>query len=113
MGVAAFANSGRRGTAALGQLAALFAGAVAALLIVVLVWGLARYGPSSLIPDLAPAALSPADDLAQSRVEINDPYVGLLALGCLAAAALAAVSVATRRPETVGAAVIRHFPRAG
>ncbi len=100
MGVAGFVNSGRRGSAALGQLAGLFAGAVAALLIVIVVWGLAGYGPASLIPDLAPAALSPAADLAQSRVEINDPYVGLLALGCLAAAALTAVSVATRRPAS-------------
>ncbi len=100
MGVAGFVNSGRRGSAALGQLAGLFAGALAALLIVIVVWGLAGYGPASLIPDLAPAALSPAADLAQSRVEINDPYVGLLALGCLAAAALTAVSVATRRPAS-------------
>jgi len=106
---AGYANAGRRGGIGSGWLAALCAATVAAPLIVLLVWGLARSGPAGLIPDLAPAALAPADALDQSRIEINDPYVGLLALGCLAAAALAAVSVATgrraaARPRAVAAA---------
>jgi len=82
--------------------ASLCAGAVAALLIVVAVAALSTFGPPSLIPDLAPAALTPADDLAQSRHEIQDPYVAVLALGVLIASALAVAVAATRprRPAT-------------
>jgi hypothetical protein len=77
---------------------ALCAGTVGALLIVLLVGVLSHVGPASLIPDLARAALTPADDLAQSRIEVNDPYVGLLFLGALAGVVLMLVSVTTRRP---------------
>lgn len=59
--------------------------------------GLSSYGPSGLIPDLARAALTPADDLAQSRDEVVDPYVALMFLGCLLAGVLSVVSIATRR----------------
>jgi len=97
---AGYANAGRRGGTGPGWLAALCTATVAAPLIVLLVWGVGRFGPPDLIPDLAPAALSPADDLAQSRIELQDPYVGLLALGCLAGTALAVASAAAgrRRP---------------
>jgi hypothetical protein len=59
---------------------------------------LSSYGPARLIPDLVPAALTPADDLANSRIEIQDPYVALLFLSCLLAFALSAACVVTRRP---------------
>jgi len=59
---------------------------------------LAGYGPDRLIPDLVPAALSPADDLANSRIEIEDPYVGLLAVAFLLAVTLSVTSLVTRRP---------------
>jgi hypothetical protein len=92
MGAAALGSPGRRGL-----LAALCAGTLATLLIVTLVGVLARYGPPSLIPDLAPAALSPAADLAQSRIEIEDHYLALLALGCLLATLLGVTTVVTRQ----------------
>ena len=81
--------------------AALCAGTVAVLLIVLLVAVLSEAAPASFIPDLARAALSRADDLAQSRIEVNDPYVGLLFLGSFAGVALMIASVATRRPIPV------------
>jgi hypothetical protein len=95
--VAASASAGHGGRSEHRLLAALCAATFAALLIVMLVVGLSSYGPPSLIPDLAPAALTPADDLAQSRDEVVDPYVALLLLGCLLAGALSVASVATRR----------------
>jgi hypothetical protein len=61
--------------------AAAYAGMVAAILLVSMVMMLSAYAPAGLIPDLAPHALSAADDLAQSRIEIQDPYVALLLLG--------------------------------
>jgi hypothetical protein len=67
------------------MLAALCAGSVAALLIGTALVLLSAFAPASLIPDLAPAALSRADDLAQSRQEIQDPYLWLLFLGALIA----------------------------
>jgi hypothetical protein len=89
MGAAAWANR-RRGAG----LATLCAGTVAVLPIVLMVAGLSRYGPAGLIPNIVPDALTPADRLANSRIEIEDPYVALLVLGALTAATLA---VASRR----------------
>ncbi|WP_027344445.1 hypothetical protein [Hamadaea tsunoensis] len=57
------------------------AGMLACLLLWSLVVALSAYAPATLIPDLAAPALSAADDLAQSRSEIQDPYVGLIVLG--------------------------------
>jgi hypothetical protein len=57
------------------------AGMVGALGLISTVVVLSTYAPATLIPDLAPHALSPADDLAQSRAEIQDPYVVLLVVG--------------------------------
>lgn len=79
-------------------LAAMSAALISSLLIVVAVVLLAGYGPDRLIPDLVPAALSPADDLANSRIEIEDPYVGLLAVAFLLAVTLSVTSLVTRRP---------------
>ena len=94
---AAVMNSGRTSNPQRGLLAALLASAAATGLIVILVAVLARYGPSSLIPNITPHALTPADRISESRIEINDPYVGVLVLGCLLAAALSAVSIVTRQ----------------
>lgn len=72
---AALAGTGQRLIAVGG------AGMVGALLLVSTVITLSAYAPARLIPDLASHALSPAEDLAQSRSEIQDPYVGLLVVG--------------------------------
>jgi hypothetical protein len=98
MAAAVWANAGVRGSNERGLLAALCAGTVTMLLVFVLVVLLSSYGPPRLIPDLVPAALSPADDLANSRIEIQDPYVALLFLAGLLAVALCIASIATRRP---------------
>jgi hypothetical protein len=75
--VAAAAIAGRDRT----LVAIASAGMIGALLIVSTVIVLSAYAPPALIPDLAPHALSAADDLAQSRNEIQDPYVVLLLFG--------------------------------
>jgi hypothetical protein len=92
---AAYANAGRHGDAGRGLLAALCAATVGALLVVVVVAALARYGPDSLIPNVTPAALTP---IAESRIEIEDPYVGVLFVGSLLAAVLGVAAVRTGRP---------------
>jgi hypothetical protein len=92
--VAVGLNSGSRQR---GTLAALLAAAVASALIVILVVALARYGPASLIPNITPHAV-PTDRISESRIELVDPYIAMVVLGCVLAAALAVVSVATRRP---------------
>jgi hypothetical protein len=97
MGAAAAANARGQG----GALAALCAGTVSTLLIVAVVAVLARYGPPTVIPDLVPAALTPARRIAESRIEVEDPYVAVLVLGGLLAALLSVVAVGTRRPGTV------------
>ncbi len=86
--LAAGVNTGRRRL-----LAALCAAAVTVLVVIVAVYGLSRYGSATLIPDLAPVALTPADDLAQSRSELVDPYLALLLLGGLLAGGLGLVSL--------------------
>jgi hypothetical protein len=90
--------AGRGGEARRGMLAVCCAGPAAALLVVIAVAALSTWGPAVLIPDLAPAALTPADDLAQSRAEVQDPYVAVLLLGCVLSWLLASVSLATRSP---------------
>src|SRR5207248_11024029 len=87
MAVAAVGAGGGRG--ALGRvLAAACAGMMAALLIVDVVAVLTAFGSPRFIPDLAPAALSRADDLAQSRIELVERYLLLLLFGALIAVAL-------------------------
>ena len=88
------------GTLAQRGLAALTAGTLAGLLIVQLVLVLSMFGPPSLIPDLARAALTPAEDLAQSRNELVDPYIGVMAIDFVLALVLFTASLVTRRPRT-------------
>jgi hypothetical protein len=76
---------------------------VASLLVVATVQGLQRFGSARFVPDLTPAAL-PADRIAESRIEMTDPYIGLLLLGCLLGAALTVAAFrGASRPEPVGA----------
>jgi hypothetical protein len=78
-------------------LAALCVGTLGPLLVFADVVLLSSYGPAWLIPDLVPMALSPADDVANSRIEIQDPYVVMLFLAALSAVLLSVVSIAGRR----------------
>lgn len=106
MFAAALANSAERhrvGPAV--PLAVLVAGMAGLLTIVVAVFALSTWGPPGLIPDLAPYALTPADDLAQSRNEVVDPYVAVLFLGSLVAVALSIVSAVTGRRPAPRAAI--------
>ncbi len=98
------APSGRqpRARARDGLVAGLCAGAFAALAAVESLTALAAYGPAASIPDLVPVALSRADDLAQSRDEIQDPYVAVLLLGGLLAIALCLSAIRARRPAPAG-----------
>lgn len=89
-----------RGQLAQRGLAALTTGTVMTLLLLIETVLLANYAPARLIPDLAPAALTPADDLAQSRAEVQDPYVAMLLIGALIALALTITSIAQRRRAT-------------
>ncbi|MEU7874653.1 hypothetical protein [Dactylosporangium sp. NPDC049140] len=79
-------------------LAALCVPVLTPLLVFAQVLVLSGYGPAWLIPDLVPAAISPADDLENSRIEVQDPYVALLFLAGLAALILTVTSLASRRP---------------
>ena len=90
--------AGRRDGAEARALAATTAGSVAALLIFNVLTVLSAAGPARLIPDLAPAALTAADQLANSRIELQDPYLWLLLFGWFTAVAQCAVALATRRP---------------
>jgi hypothetical protein len=83
-------------------LAAACAGTVAALLIVDVVAMSTSFGSPWLIPDLAPAALSPAEDLAQSRVELVEPYLWLLLFGSLITVLQGVASLATPRRVAPG-----------
>jgi hypothetical protein len=93
MPVAVLATAGRPGQA---WVALLVAGTVGTLLVVIELVVLATYAPARMIPDLAPAALTPADDLAQSRSELQDPYVLLFVIGALVGLILAITSMVTR-----------------
>ncbi|WP_433201544.1 hypothetical protein ACQP00_30710 [Dactylosporangium sp. CS-047395] len=77
-------------------LTALCVATLTPLLVFAQVLALSTYGPARLIPDLVPMALSPVDDLANSRIEVQDPYVVLLFLAGLAALALTVVGAVRR-----------------
>jgi hypothetical protein len=99
MVAAGLANAGRHASRAGHErslLAALSAGVIGALLIFQLVVVLSTFGPPSLIPDLAAPALTAADDLAQSRDEIQDPYV-VVAFGAFILAALLTIAALDAR----------------
>ncbi|NYG08266.1 mannose/fructose/N-acetylgalactosamine-specific phosphotransferase system component IIC [Phycicoccus badiiscoriae] len=68
--------------------ASLTAGTIASLSIVVSVRALMSLVPDSWVSPIVTVALTPADNVAQSRVETFDPYVGLLLLGALFGLAL-------------------------
>jgi hypothetical protein len=87
-----------------GRLAAMSVAVLAPLLVFTGVVVLSSYGPGRLIPDLVPAALTPAADLAESRIEIQDPYVAMLFLACLAAMTLTCTAIVTARPAATMAA---------
>ncbi|MFC4043079.1 hypothetical protein ACFO1B_32010 [Dactylosporangium siamense] len=80
-------------------LSALSVGLLGPLLVFASVVLMSGYGPARLIPDLVPAALTPADRLANSRIEIQDPYVAMLFLACLGGVILTVASLATGRAE--------------
>jgi hypothetical protein len=90
-------------TAGRALLAALLSAALASALIFCAVALLARFGPDAAIPPLTPYA-PPPTRVSESRIELIDPYMLLLALGGLLATALAITGVATRRPPPAGAA---------
>ena len=109
----ATATAGGRDAGVRRLLAGLLAGTVAAMLILTLVVVLSSYGPPSLIPDLAPAALTPADDLAQSRIEVVDPYLWILLLGAVMATVQSATALKSRRPATAVGSDVRVSEAAG
>jgi hypothetical protein len=94
---AVIANTGRSSTAPGRLLAGLLATATTMALIFAGVVGLAHWGPDSLIPNITPHAL-PGHRIAESRIEIVDPYVLILVLSGLTATALGLAAVITRRP---------------
>ena len=93
----------RRGGASAELLAGACAGTVASILILGVFTVLVAAGPAWLIPSLAPHALTPADQLADSRIEIHAPYLWLLLFGWLIAVGLCIVSLAAHRPSPVTA----------
>lgn len=96
---------------AAGLLAGVIAIAGTLLSIFVAVLVLAHWGPDSLIPDVTPQAL-PGQHVSESRIEIVDPYVLVLALGVLAALAGGLLVPAARGARRVtGAAVSRRPSR--
>jgi len=96
MGIAACVPQGR---ASRRVVVALTAGAVLTLLLLIELVLLSTYAPATMIPDLAPHALTPADDLAQSRSEVQDPYVGFMLVGAIIAFALCVATLSLwRRP---------------
>jgi hypothetical protein len=90
------ANSRRTDTTAGCLLAGLIAVTTAMFFLFVAVGALAQWGPDWLIPAISPHAL-PADRVANSRIEIVDPYVLILVLSGAAATVTSAVAVITRR----------------
>jgi hypothetical protein len=83
------------GTTRHALMAALLTGALTLALIFCAVVLLARYGPDAVIPAITPAALA-ADRVTESRIEIIDPYMLVLALGGVTATALAAATLPVR-----------------
>ncbi|MFC7534331.1 hypothetical protein ACFQV6_37200 [Actinoplanes sp. GCM10030250] len=101
--VAVLANSGRAGTTGGTLLAGLLAVATTMVLTFAAVVLLAHWGPDSLIPAITPHAM-PANRVAESRIEIVDPYVLILVLSAVAATALSLTAVVTRSRVTPEAA---------
>lgn len=83
--VAAAAYFSRRGDL---RGAALTAGTIASLSIVVLVGALMSVVPDRWVPQIVTVAMTPAANVSESRIETSDPYVALLLLGSLFGVAL-------------------------
>ena len=98
-GVTALITAWGRGSGETACLAAACTGTVAALLIVLVTHAAVTVGPVGWVPPLAPVALTTTDQLAQSRIEAEDPYVAVLLLGCLLAAASSALNIAAQRAQ--------------
>jgi hypothetical protein len=94
---AVLTNTGRYGTTQGCLLAGLLAAATAMALISAGVVGLAHWGPDILILAITPHPF-PGNRVAESRIEIVDPYVLILVLSAMAATALGLAAVVTRRP---------------
>jgi hypothetical protein len=77
----------RHGGPEAGWRAALTAGTTSTLMILNVVTVLSAFGPAELIPHMMPPALDPADQIANSRIEVTDPYLWLLLLGWFVALA--------------------------
>jgi hypothetical protein len=102
MGLAAWLGAGRGDGTGARVLAALAAGTLTPLLVLADVAVLSSYGPAWLIPNLVPAALTPADRLYNSRIELVDPYIAMLLVAAALAVALTVGSLATRHtPDDV------------
>jgi hypothetical protein len=97
--IAVLANSHRSGTTSGCLLAGLIATAGTLVLIFAEVLLLAQWGPDSVIPAITPHAL-PGHRVAESRIEIVDPYVLILVVSAMAATALSLAAVLTRRPDS-------------
>ncbi|NMO53983.1 hypothetical protein HH310_22725 [Actinoplanes sp. TBRC 11911] len=93
----------RRGGGAAELLAGACAGTVATLLILNVFSVLVAAGPAWLITPLVPHALTPADRLAGSRIEIHDPYLWMLLFGWLIAVGLCAAVVRRSAVDGVSA----------
>ncbi|KUL42066.1 hypothetical protein [Actinoplanes awajinensis] len=102
--VAALANAAPSDTNQGRLLAALLATATTMVSIFVGVVALAHWGPDALIPNITPHALA-GSEIAESRIEIIDPYVLVLVLSGVVSAALALAAVLTRRTVTDAARV--------
>jgi hypothetical protein len=72
------------------------AGAGTLAFIFATVVALARWGPDGLIPNVTPHALA-GREIAESRIEIVDPYIVILVLSAFAATALSGAAVFARR----------------
>ncbi|GIE76791.1 hypothetical protein Aph02nite_27410 [Actinoplanes philippinensis] len=92
--------AGPSGTTAGTLIAGLLAVAGTMLSIFVTVLVLAHWGPDALIPDVTPQAPA-ARRIAESRIEIVDPYIMVLVLAALAATAMSLTAVLARRSGKV------------
>lgn len=79
---------------------ALHAAATSALLIATTAWTLVTYGSAEFVPMLDLPGSGAANPLLESRIEAPDPYVGLLAIGALAAIVLVVVQRVRPRIST-------------
>ncbi|GIF50743.1 hypothetical protein DFJ67_1847 [Asanoa ferruginea] len=111
LGAAALAQRPHDDRAA--SLAGLFAATVGSLGIVILVDIIASAGPAELIPIVVPTTLSPAMQISESRIELVDPYIGLLFLGAVMGLLLGITALLTRSRLATGWRPRGETPPAG